>query len=106
MKVRRIQAITNFEGFFDDGDIHIEYGDNPGFFYQEKWGPDLNAVGLPIEKFNGKGFKFFFKELDPIEFKETARYEQVKESIYSEIEDLDRQLSLIEERKSFLLSLI
>ncbi len=102
MKVRRIKAIKSLPYFFTEGDIHIEYGDNPGVFYQEKFGPNESGIGLPNNFISNYGFENYFFELSPVDFSSTDRYNQVKDNLLLELDAIEVETKMLVDRKKFI----
>ena len=113
MLVRKVQTIKAVEDLFEEGTIFIEYGDKTvqrtmgkGLFYRED-NKNPGGTGLSIDTIAAKyKFENYFKELDPIPFKDTAWFKIVGPQLKAEYQSIEESIAAFEARKAELAPLI
>jgi hypothetical protein len=74
-KVKAIQAKRTVEGIFEEGDIFIQFFDQPFIFYPE--GSDASGGGIDIRLMDKRGgYLKYFNDIEPVDISENEYYQR------------------------------
>jgi hypothetical protein len=104
-KVKVIQAHRTVEGLFDEGDIFIQFFDQPFIFYPEEG--DASGGGIDIRLMDKRGgYHKYFNDIEPVDISENKYFQRRVLEIKEDIAEIDDAIIDLQQRKKKLLKFI